>query len=99
MNLSLVELAKHTPDITISIKLADLLEANKALIRATREEIEQQIRDEHSEEYMTIDAVAVLLKVDKSTLWRWNKTGYLERYDVGGQRRYKKSDVHKLLKK
>lgn len=99
MSLSLMELAEHSPDITISIKLSDLIEANKALIKATREELEKQVRDEQSEEYMTIEQVAELLKVEKTTLWRWNKSGYLVRFDVGGQKRYKKSDVHRLLKK
>lgn len=99
MSLSLMELAEQSPNITISIKLSDLIEANKALIKETREEIEQQIRDEQQEEYLTIDQVSVLLQVEKTTLWRWNRDKYLIRYEIGGKRLYRKSEVHKLLKK
>jgi excisionase family DNA binding protein len=98
-NLSLIELAEQSPNITISIRLSDLLAANKVLIQETRLAIEQQIRDEQNEEYMTIEEVADLLKVDKSTLWRWDHSAYLKRIDVGGQKRYLKSDITKILNK
>lgn len=42
---------------------------------------------------------SVQLHVDKSTLWRWAKIGYLVPIEVGGKRFYKQSDIDKILKK
>jgi len=41
--------------------------------------------------------VAEMLDVDKSTLWRWAKIGYLVPINVGGKRRYRMSDVNRIL--
>ena len=35
--------------------------------------------------------------VDKSTLWRWAKAGYLIPIKIGTKTRYRRSDVQKLL--
>lgn len=53
---------------------------------------------------LTIDEVAALLKVDKVTLRRWDKEGRLKAVRVGsrrgiGDRRYRKEDIEKYLKK
>ena len=37
--------------------------------------------------------------VDRSTLWRWAKTGYLIPAEVGGKRLYKQSDIDIILNK
>ena len=37
------------------------------------------------------------LDVDLSTLWRWDKTGYLKKIKVGNKIRYRESDVLKLM--
>lgn len=49
------------------------------------------------ETYLTQDEVAAKLQVDKSTLWRWDKSGYLNKCRVGGKVRYRLSDVTKLM--
>jgi predicted site-specific integrase-resolvase len=35
--------------------------------------------------------------VTKPTLWSWNKKGYLTTIKIGGKRRYRMSDVKKIL--
>jgi hypothetical protein len=42
---------------------------------------------------------AEMLDVDLSTLWRWNNENYLSAIEVGGKRRYKLSEVNKILRK
>ena len=50
-----------------------------------------------SEKYLTAQETAEKLGVDVSTLWRWDKTGYLKKIKVGNKIRYRESDVLKLM--
>lgn len=62
--------------------------------------IEQiQAREAMKEEVM-LDEIEVLERLGKShaTLWRWNNSGYLPRYKLGGKNRYKESDVLRIMK-
>ena len=51
------------------------------------------------EKYLTAEETAGMLGVDKSTLWRWNKCGYLTNIKVGSKVRYRLTDVESLMKK
>lgn len=55
-------------------------------------------RENKSEVYLTAEETAKRLKVDRSTLWRWNKEGYLVSTKVGSKVRYKLSDVESIQK-
>ena len=92
-----MELMKESSCITIAVSLADLLECNEALIAKTKQELEQIITDSAAETYPSVTRVAEILNVDKSTLWRWAKAGYLVPIEVGGKRRYRMSDVKGIL--
>ncbi|MEN9917858.1 MAG: hypothetical protein RL662_294 [Bacteroidota bacterium] len=94
---NLLALAKEYPNLTISITLGDLIEANEALIRKTKAELEQQITDANTETYPSPTQVAKIIDVDKSTLWRWAKRGVLVPIKIGGKNRYKMSDVKEML--
>lgn len=94
---NLLTLAREYPNLTISIKLGDLIEANETLIKLTRKELEQQISDANTETYPSPEQVSKILDVDKSTLWRWAKRGVLTPIKVGGKNRYKMSDVKQIL--
>ena len=53
---------------------------------------------ESDEGYMTRKEAAELLHVDFSTLWRWNKNGFLPARKVGPRKvMYRYSDVKKIL--
>ena len=97
MYSNVIELAKQCPDITISLKAGELIEAIDYCVLTTRKELEQLITDANTETYPSPDQVAKILDVDKSTLWRWRKQGYLIPIEVGGKRRYRMSDVKKIL--
>jgi hypothetical protein len=45
------------------------------------------------------NSTAEMLDVDLSTLWRWNNEKYLCAVEVGGKRKYKLSEVNKILRK
>ncbi len=93
----LLELVEDSTDITISVKLADLIHCNEELIKRTREELEQIITDSATETYPSVSKVAEILDVNKTTLWRWAKSGYLVPIEVGGKRRYRMSDIKQIL--
>ena len=90
-------MAKACPNAIISVKIGDLIEANEALVAKTKEQLEQIITDQTAETYPSREKVAEILDVDLSTLWRWAKRGLLVPISIGGTRRYKMSDVRRLL--
>lgn len=94
---NMIQLAKECPDITITIKLCDLVEANTLLIQETKRELEQLISDQKAETYPSREKVMEILGVSAATLWRWDKMGYLSPLNVGGKRRYRMSDVKRIL--
>jgi len=54
------------------------------------------LKKEESEVFMNSKEVVECLKISKSTLNRWIK-GYLKSDKLGGIRRFRKSDVDKLM--
>ena len=49
-----------------------------------------------SDQLLTIDEAAKLLSVSKMTLYRWDRNGILKKVEIGGKRRYRKSDIERL---
>ena len=96
---NVIELAKRYPGITVSVGLGELMELVNYCIQTTRRELEQMITDANTETYPSPDQVAKILGVDLSTLWRWRKKNYLVPIEVGGKRRYRMSDINKILEK
>lgn len=93
----LLELAEENRNIIVAVSLADLIECNEELIRMAKAELEQQITDATAETYPSAAKVAEILDVNKTTLWRWAKSGYLVPIEVGGKRRYKMSDIKRIF--
>ena len=91
-------IAKECESLTLSIKAGELVEAIDYCINKTRRDLEQLITDANSETYPSPDQVSKMLDVTKPTLWRWSKQNYLVPIEIGGRRRYKMSDVRKILK-
>lgn len=50
------------------------------------------------DELLTIDEAVVLLKISKPTLWRWCKSGKLNKLAIGGRRYFRKGELLKSLK-
>ena len=94
---NIAELAKTTPNLNITITLGELMEAVEHCVNTTRKELEQQITDAHTETYPSRQKVAEILDVNLSTLHRWAKSNYLVPIEIGGKRRYRMSDVKKIL--
>lgn len=83
--------------MVVSIKVGDLIEANNILLENARAQLEQKIADASAETYLTTEKVHEMLSVSLTTLWRWEKRGYLVPISYGGQKRYRKSDVERII--
>lgn len=89
-----MEMASKMPNTIFQISAGDLCEFAHQLINSATEVARLQIeRADLSKELLTIDEVAEMLRVSKMTLHRWDKLGILKKIEVGGKRRYRKSDV------
>lgn len=95
--MNLIQVAKECPDLVVSIKLCDLMEANTLLIANVKSELEQTIADQNAETYLSRDKVKEILEIGDTTLWRWQKSGYLVPINVGGKRRFRKSDINRIM--
>lgn len=97
--MSLQEIIQSGANVSITIGTNDLMQFANHLIRSTKEELESIVFAKNKETYVTPDEAKVQLHVDRSTLWRWAKTGYLIPVEVGGKRLYKQSDIDIILNK
>ena len=89
-----MEIAMKMPNAILQITASDLCEFANQLINSATEVARLQIQKaDISKELLTIDEVAEMLKVSKMTLHRWDKNGVLKKIEVGGHRRYRRSDV------
>ena len=77
----------------IEVSATDLQEAIKNMVSDL---LEQHKEKKPPERYITPKITARELDVSLSTLWRWNKEGYLKPVAIGGKRRYKLSDIEKI---
>lgn len=97
--MSLQEFIDSGANVSITVSASDLLQFANHLIRTTKEELENTLLAKQKETYITPDEAKVQLHVDRSTLWRWAKTGYLIPVEVGGKRLYKQSNIDIILDK
>lgn len=95
--MDLIKTLESNPNVIIQVRLSDLIEANQTLIDKTRKDLEQMITDSNAETYPSREKVMQMLEVSNATLWRWDKQGYLKPVNIGGKRRYRMSDIKKIL--
>lgn len=97
--MNLINNLDNYTGLNITIGIDQLKEAIDYCITKTRQEFEQGSIEENSETYPTPDEVTRILGVSRSTLWRWARHNYLLPVEIGGKRRYRMSDIKKLLEK
>ena len=86
------DLESRQPD-TIVITSVDTLKT--AFLQWTEEQ-ERQRRAAEKEAMLDEETVLHRLGKSRATLWRWNISGYLTRYKVGGKNCYKLSDIERI---
>ncbi len=95
--MDIQQLAQCAPAINLTITAADLKEFAVLLIAETKAELEQSISDSKAETYLSSEKVMQMMEISKTTLWRWKQRGYLVPVRVGGNERYRMSDINKIL--
>ena len=80
-------------NVSFSTNANDLREFGMFLIRTAAAEF----ANKPEEKYITTADAARRLHVDRSTLYRWDADNYLKPVRIGGKRRYKLSDIAKIL--
>lgn len=96
-SINLIEIAKEHPGTIISVSVGDLLRANRELIDNTLHDMEQQLEVSHTETYLSATDVTKMLRINRSTLWRWAQSQYLVPIKIGGKIRYKRSDIDQII--
>lgn len=86
--MNIDELIAHNVQITISA--SDL----KAFAMQIASEILK--RRDNDRELMSPDEVVEYLKISRSTLQRWDRTGYIKRRQVGGKPMYSRSEIDRV---
>lgn len=99
--MSLIEMARQYPDLSVTIRLGDLLEANEALARKIRREAEEDAAARDREAGCRLipkEDFLGMLGVDPSTLWRWeHEYDYLRPVRFGRKVYYKETDVQAII--
>jgi hypothetical protein len=81
----------------VFVSLSDLKEFALDIIQQTKRELEDLVIAQKSEAYVSRQRASEMLGVDSTTLWRWAKKNYLVPAAVGGKKKYKMSEINKLL--
>lgn len=88
---------KETQTTTLAVTVDDLRKWHKEVINDTKQKLEKAVIADKSNNLIDAKQVSKMLNVDMSTLWRWEKKGYLKALRIGGKRKYKLSDVKLLI--
>lgn len=83
-------------NIIVSLTSEQLNEFAEQILSGARAIYETKVQPE---QYLTRKQTAEMLDVDLSTLWRYDKQGYLCPVEIGGKRKYKLSDINRILGK
>lgn len=70
-----------------------------SLIPELTDKISKELEIKKPEEYLTIDEVCSLLKIEKSTLWRWGRDKKIPSYGIGNRVYYIRSEIDQLILK
>lgn len=95
--VDLIKLAHEAPGTIIAVPVGDLVKANIWLVEKTLADLERAVEAKRETVYYTRDQVLAKLNVVPSTLWRWQKRGYLVPVKVGGENRYRSTDIDRIL--
>jgi hypothetical protein len=91
---------KENPELAKNIRLeisgSDLIQYSEEMLKRAAEA--EKIKETPApEEYLTSEEMAKTLKISLVTLWSWDKKGITHPLYIGRQKRYRRSDLEKML--
>lgn len=81
----------------VQLNRDDLRQELQNIFNVMQAEADRQAVERTKEYLLTPEETAELLKVSSVTLWRWDKQNYLTPVYVGGKKRYRNSDISKII--
>ena len=95
-----LKVLKENPELAKSLRLEisgfDLLEYSDEMVKRA---VEASKTKETQEEYLTPQQYADALQVSLVTLWSWDKKGITKPLRIGNAKRYRRSDLERILQK
>ena len=96
-----LSILSNNPELAQNIKIevsgADLLAFANYLQIQSKEEGAKS-KSKIIEEYLTPAQFAEALQISLVTLWSWDKKEITKPLHIGGQKRYRRSDLEKIMK-
>jgi len=86
------DLLESGANVSVTVKLDDL----KAIFKEVAGGMKLVKQEPPPQEFLTRKEVLQTLNIDSSTLWSWEKTGYIRSYPFGGRKRYLLDDVESI---
>jgi hypothetical protein len=86
------DLLNSGANVSVTLTLEDLREIFKETVGSQK----STSKDVPIEDFLSRKEVLSILKIDSSTLWCWEKTGYIKSFPFGGRKRYKFADVEAI---
>lgn len=80
-------------NVSVTVKLDDLRVILKEAAGGLKPALHEELP---AEEFLSRKEVLAVLKIDSSTLWCWEKTGYIKSYPFGGRKRYRREEVEAI---
>lgn len=100
--MDLMELINRYPGLTLSVGAGDLGKFSRQLIAEIRREFQREqaaIEAGKAEIYLEPETVRTMLRISESTLYRMTKSKILEPVWIAGQKRFRQSDLDKIVRK
>ncbi|MFR9534972.1 MAG: helix-turn-helix domain-containing protein [Rikenellaceae bacterium] len=97
MSKLLMLLEDGNANVKLEISGEDLLTFSEDLINRAKGELAAKVEEARAERHLTKEEVKGIFDVCDTTLWHWNKRGYLKTVKTGNKVRYLKSDVDRIL--
>lgn len=96
--LDIEELITENPNVIFQISGFELKAFAEQILLGAKAIALQEAEDAaKSDQLLTIGEAAKLLHVSKMTLYRWDQNDILKKVEIGGKRRYRKSDIDRLV--
>lgn len=92
--INISNLLTDAPNVSVTVTAEDLREFATEVANQVVSSLDREPKEDSA--WLSVDQVAQRLGVNKATLWRWNKTGYLTGTKFGAKLRYKESDVVRI---
>lgn len=84
----------------IGVSISELANAiSEIIIPNFKNEVLEKVKREQQPEFITRNEACKMLKIGKSTLWRWQNKGIVNAYTIEGKSLFKTEDLLMVIEK